>query len=70
MAEVMKEAVDLKDEKRIQELCLKAFATNHPKDLKAYYQAASKYFQDRHYRRMSVIGVNDSVGILEYMASV
>lgn len=53
MAEVMKEAVDLKDEKRIQELCLKAFATNHPKDLKAYYQAASKYFQDRHYRRMA-----------------
>lgn len=37
---------------QIAELQLKAFRTNLPEDRQAYFDAASKYFQDRHYRAM------------------
>jgi hypothetical protein len=41
------------DEGVIDQLRLKAFATNSPADRDAYFNACSKWFQDRHYRRLS-----------------
>lgn len=41
------------EEARIDDLRLKAFKTNDPIDRKAYFEATSKWFQDRHYREIS-----------------
>ncbi|WP_323008972.1 hypothetical protein [Paracoccus sp. (in: a-proteobacteria)] len=40
------------EEDRIDELRLKAFKTNSPDDRQAYFDATSKWFQDRWYRRL------------------
>ena len=44
------------EEARIDTLRLKAFKTNDPNDRQTYFDATSKWFQDRHYRRMGKTG--------------
>ena len=44
---------DVVEEERIDQLRLTAFRTNSHEDRQAYFEAASKWFQDRHYRRMN-----------------
>lgn len=41
------------DEQEIDRLRLQAFKTNSAEDRSAYFNAVSKWFQDRHYRRMA-----------------
>lgn len=41
------------EEAAVDALRLTAFKTNAPNDRQAYFDAASKWFQDRHYRRMA-----------------
>jgi hypothetical protein len=48
--------LDLMEEERIDRLRLTAFKTNDPKDRQAYFDAASKWFQQRHYRRTASPG--------------
>lgn len=49
-AEVRREALE---EAAIDELRLKAFKTNSEADREAYFDAVSKWFQDRHLRALS-----------------
>jgi len=46
------EAKEGEEEKRIDELRRQAFMTNSEVDRQAYFDAASKWFQDRHFRYM------------------
>lgn len=50
------EPVDGPEEIEIDRLRLAAFRTNSNEDKAAYYLAVSKWFQDRHYRRLASIG--------------
>lgn len=47
----------LAEEGRIDALRLTAFRTNDPADRQAYFEAASKWFQDRHYRSIEAQGL-------------
>lgn len=40
------------EEQRIDQLRLAAFKTNSGQDRQTYFDAVSKWFQDRHYRRL------------------
>lgn len=46
------DVADSEEEARIDNLRLRAFQTNAEQDRQAYFEAASKWFQDRHFRRM------------------
>lgn len=52
-AGVTEEMVEAADENRIDQLRLQAFKTNSEEDRTAYFSAVSKWFQERHYRRMA-----------------
>lgn len=47
------------EERRIEDLRLKAFRTNDPEDRQAYLDAVSKWFQHRHYRQIAA----NSIGV-------
>lgn len=53
------ELVNLKEEEKIDELRIKAFLVTSKENMEAYYKAASRYFQQRHDRRLEASYIVD-----------
>lgn len=63
------DGLDGPTEQEIDRLRLKAFQTNNEEDNAAYFNAASKWFQDRHYRRLAT-PVSPTPATVEALATI